>query len=113
MVGPFAVVQVVEFAAQALVPYSGATQRKTVVRANREAGGIDGTSLWGLIELELIIRGDITGPAGLIFEAGVGEGQCQRPGELTLCMVSQDGPHSRRRGDSPFRDLALPPRSTR
>lgn len=62
------VVEVVEVAAQALEEDSGATEGERAVAASRPASGVDGTSLGGAVELELVVGGNVTGAV-----LGVGE----------------------------------------
>ena len=61
--GPVGIVQVVEAARQALVEDGGGTKSDRRVAADREAGGVDGTSLRRTVKLELVIGGDVGGAA--------------------------------------------------
>ena len=76
--GPVTVVQVVEATAQALVEDCGGTESKGAVATNREAISIDGSSLWGFIELELVVGRNIPSAAILVGELAVGKGDNER-----------------------------------
>jgi len=56
-----------------LPPNSGATESERTVTAGSEAGSVDGTSLGGLIKLELVVGGDVTSAAGAVNQLAVGE----------------------------------------
>src|SRR5450755_3217810 len=70
---PVAVVQVVEAAAEALPEHVGAAQRQAPVGAEGEAGGVDGASLGWLVELELVVGGDVASPADRVGQDAVVE----------------------------------------
>lgn len=78
------IVEVIESAAEALVPYRRVTESKTAVGTQRETGRVDRTGLWWRIELELIVRGDITGSSCLVVEYTVVQCDCENPSLLTL-----------------------------
>lgn len=77
---PRSVVQVVEAARQALVEGLGGAQRHDVVLAEREAAGEEGAGLCRLIELELVVGRDVSGPALRV----VGRAVLQRDDERSL-----------------------------
>jgi hypothetical protein len=62
------VVEVVEAAAQALVPYCRAAESERAVATDGEAGGVDCACLGWAIKLKLLVGGDVAGAAG-----GIGE----------------------------------------
>ncbi len=57
---PVPVVKVVEVSAAALVEDVGATKSQATVSADRPTRGVDGTSLGWLVELELVVGGDVS-----------------------------------------------------
>ena len=59
LLGPVLVVQVVEGARKAAVEGLGVAQGEHVVLTNGEAAGEESTGLSGLVELELVVRGDV------------------------------------------------------
>lgn len=66
--GPRAIVEVVEGAAEALIEDTGSTKRKRTITANREASGNDGAGLRRSIELKLVVGGNVTSAAEVVFE---------------------------------------------
>lgn len=66
--GRVVVVQVVEGAAEALVPGGVVTDGERVVAADREPGGVDGTSLRWLVELELVVGRNVASAALRVLE---------------------------------------------
>ena len=79
------VVQVVERAAQALVPHCITTDGERAVGADGEPRGVDGASLWWVVELELLIGRDVASAALRIHENTIVEGDDER-GMLSLLM---------------------------
>lgn len=73
--GPAAIVQVVEATAQALVPDGGATEGEGAIVAHGEARGVDGIALRGLVELELVVGGNVTSAALGILQVAVAQGE--------------------------------------
>lgn len=65
---PRAIVEVVEGAAKALVEDTGSTKRERTITANREASGNDGAGLRRSIELKLVVGGNVTSAAVLVFD---------------------------------------------
>jgi hypothetical protein len=63
---PVSVIEVVEVSAQTLPPNSRATQGKAIVRADREAAGVNGACLGRVVELKLVVGGDVSRPTGLV-----------------------------------------------
>lgn len=80
------VVQVVEGSAQALVEDGTATESNRAISTEREAGSVDGTSLYWVVKLELSVGSDVTSSARLVLEDAVGEaeGQGTSGGRLSL-----------------------------
>lgn len=76
------VVQVVEVTAQALVENVGATESQGAIRAHAEAGSVDGTGLSWLVELELVVGGNVTCSALAVEEDTIGQGQVEHAGSL-------------------------------
>lgn len=71
---PVAVVQVVEVAALALVEDGGAAQRQGAVATSREAGCVDGTSLRGLVVLELVVASNVASATLGVEKGAIGQG---------------------------------------
>lgn len=71
------VVEVVESAAQALVPDSRATESECAVGADGETAGVDGTGLGRAVELELLVGGNVTSAVVAVGEDTVVEGDGQ------------------------------------
>ena len=84
------VVEVVEAAGQALVPDGRATESERRVATGREAGGVDGTSLCGLVKLELVVVGDVAGAILGVKEHAVLEGQDKGALARALALLSQN-----------------------
>lgn len=74
------VVEVVEVAAQALVPSGVGAECERTILADGETSGVDGTSLGWVIELELVVGGDIASAALRVLEDTTGEGQLEGSG---------------------------------
>ena len=72
--GPFAVVEIVEVAAEALPEDVGAAQSQAAVAADGEASSVDGAGLGWLIELELVVGGNVASTADSIGQDAVAEG---------------------------------------
>jgi hypothetical protein len=51
-----------------LPPDGGASDSECVIGTQRETSSIDGTSLRWVIELELVVRGNVAGAASLILQ---------------------------------------------
>lgn len=60
LLGPVLVVQVVECTREAAVEGLGLAQSEHIVLANGEAAGEESTGLSGLVELELVVGGNVT-----------------------------------------------------
>jgi len=69
--GPVAVVEVVETTAEALPEDVGAAEGQAAVSAHGEAGGVDGTSLRWLVELELVVGRNVAGAANRVSQDAV------------------------------------------
>lgn len=82
------VVKVVEGTAQALVEDGRVTKGKSAVAADRPARGVDGTSLGRLVELELVVGGDVASAALVVSQDTVGEGHGE---DLALREVTLGG----------------------
>jgi len=80
------VVEVVEVSAQALVEDARATKGESAVGASREASGVDGTSLDGVVELELTVGSDVTSAALVVGELAVAEGDLKSLGVLLTSL---------------------------
>lgn len=70
-------VQVAKATRVALVEDSGASKSKGLVGAERETGSVDGTSLGGLVELELVVGSFVTSVTLLVHENTILESQDQ------------------------------------
>ena len=57
------IVEVIEVPAETLVEDSRAAERKRAVAAHAPARSVDGAGLSGLVELELVVAGDVAGAA--------------------------------------------------
>jgi hypothetical protein len=71
------VVEVVEVTAQALVEDSRGADGEGSVAADGETRGVDGTGLGGLVELELVVGGNVTSAALVIGQDTVGKSNSQ------------------------------------
>lgn len=71
--GPVAVVQVVKVAALALIEDSRAAEGQRAVATGREAGGVNGAGLSGLVILELEVASNIARTTLRIEECAIGE----------------------------------------
>jgi hypothetical protein len=83
---PVTVIQVIEVARAALVERGGGSQGQQVVLADGEASGVDGTSLGGAVELELVVGGDVSGAGLGVLEDTVVEGNQQRAAILAFLL---------------------------
>ena len=63
---PFAVIDVVKAATEALIENIRATQRERAIYAERKARGVDGISLRRVIELKLEVGGNVSSTARLV-----------------------------------------------
>jgi len=84
-------VEVVEAARVARVPDSGGAEGKGLVAAEGEARLFPSTGLYGGIELELVVAGDVANAVGLIPQDAVLECECQGTGELAGLKVTLAG----------------------
>lgn len=66
-------VEVVKVTREALVPHAAATQGEGAVCADGEARRVDGAALRRIVELELVVRGNIAGATLGVFEDRVVE----------------------------------------
>lgn len=66
MFSPVTVIEIVEVPAQALIEDGTASQGEGVVRAKRESRRVDSTSLWRVVELELVVCCDVARSACLV-----------------------------------------------
>jgi len=82
MLSPIPIIKIVETAGLALPPDRLAAQRKGTIVADGEACSVNGTSLRGLVELKLVVGGDITGAAILVHKDAVDK--CD--GEVVLAL---------------------------
>ena len=57
---PFSVVQVIEVSTQAFIEYVRATKGERSIVASREASRVDGSGLWRIVELELVVGSNIS-----------------------------------------------------
>ena len=73
--GDVLIVEVVEGTAQALVEDSRVAKGEGVVSTDRPASGVDGTSLGGLVELELVVGSDVGGGSVCVEHDTVGKGE--------------------------------------
>ena len=71
------VIEVVEVATQALVEDGRGADGESAVAADGEARGVDGTSLGGLVELELVVGSNVTSAALIISQDTVGKSDSQ------------------------------------
>ena len=83
---PVTVIQVVKATAAALPPDTAVTKGQSAVLANREARGVNGTGLWWVIELELIVGGNVTCSTVCVFENAIVESE----GEGVICLAEGD-----------------------
>ena len=74
---PLAVVEIVEVAAEALPEDVGAAESQAAIAADGEAGGVDGAGLGWLVELELVVGGDVAGTANRVGQHAVAEGHLE------------------------------------
>ncbi len=65
--GVVVIVEVVEVAAEALVPGGVIAEGELTILADGEASGVDSTSLGWVIKLELVVGGDVASPTLGIF----------------------------------------------
>lgn len=84
---PRPIIEVVEGATEASIEDVGSTKRKRTIIANREACGDDSSGLRRSIKLKLIIGGDVTNPALLVFENTV----LERNGKRIWLFAVQNG----------------------
>ena len=68
LAGIVVVVEVVEIAAQALIPSGVGAECERTILADGETSGVDGTSLGWVIELELVVGGNVASAALRIHE---------------------------------------------
>jgi hypothetical protein len=80
LLGPPAVVQVVEVAGLALVENRRAPEGNGAVAALGEASGVYGASLRGAVKLELVVGSDVASSALRILDDAVGEGRHENSG---------------------------------
>lgn len=85
LAGIVLVVEVVEVSTEALVPSRIGAESELSVLADRETSGIDGTSLGWVVELELIVRGDVASAALCILKDTTRESQFEWGG-LSLLL---------------------------
>jgi hypothetical protein len=74
------VVEVVKVAAQALVEDGGTAKSERTVAASRPASSVDGTSLGRIVELELVVGGNVTSAVLGVHEDAVLEGDLKLGG---------------------------------
>lgn len=78
------VVEVVEVAAQALEEDGGVAEGEGTVAASGPASSVDGTSLSGAVELELVVGGDVTSAVLGVGEDTILEGDLKLLGVVLL-----------------------------
>jgi hypothetical protein len=80
LLGPPAIVEVVEVAGLALVEDGRSAEGQGTIAALREASGVDGACLRGPVKLELVVGGDVASSALRILNDAVVEGGHQNAG---------------------------------
>lgn len=78
MRSPASVVQVVEATGQTLVEDAAASKGQGTVSTDRETGSVDGTCLWGFVELELVVGCNVSSTPLVVLEDTVVERQDER-----------------------------------
>lgn len=92
---PGAIVKVEEIATGALIEDSRAAECEGAVTASREAGSEDGTSLGRLVELELVVCGNVPGAALSILEDSVLQGSNQNAiGSTVVALLFKTVSHT-------------------
>ena len=79
---PVTVVQVVKGSTEALPEDAAATETKSSIFTDGKSSGIDGTGLWWIVELELVVGSNITGTTLRILEDTIVKSQ--RKGRVGL-----------------------------
>lgn len=72
---PFTIIEIVKASRQALVEDTASAKSESAVSANAEASSVESASLWWVIELELVVAGDVAGTAMGVLENAVGKRQ--------------------------------------